>query len=221
MAIGLILLAVVGVLILFGVAQRVLDRMRLTDKQALLLVALMFLGGLIPEIPLGNMVRINIGGAIVPLGVCVYLLIRADTAKERVRAIVASIFAGGAVFLLGRLLPSEPTQTVMDPNWLYGLTAGVLGYIFGRSRRGAFIAGILGVMLADITQARVHWSMGINQALPLGGAGALDAIVLAGLIGVLLAELVGEVFERMSRGTKKDESRAFEHGDIVKKEREK
>ena len=41
MSIGLILLIVAGVLVLFGVGQRVLDKLRLTDKQALLFIALL------------------------------------------------------------------------------------------------------------------------------------------------------------------------------------
>ena len=39
MSTGMLVLTVVAVLVFFGVAQRVLDRMRLTDRQALLLVA--------------------------------------------------------------------------------------------------------------------------------------------------------------------------------------
>lgn len=68
MSLGMILLVVLALLILFGVLQRVLDRMALTDRQALLLVALIFVGGWLPDIRLG-MVSINIGGALVPLGV--------------------------------------------------------------------------------------------------------------------------------------------------------
>lgn len=41
MSIGLILLVIVGILVLCGVAQRVLDKLRLTDRQALLFVALL------------------------------------------------------------------------------------------------------------------------------------------------------------------------------------
>ena len=44
----MILLVVLALLILFGVLQRVLDRMALTDRQALLLVALIFVGGWLP-----------------------------------------------------------------------------------------------------------------------------------------------------------------------------
>ena len=86
----MILLVVLALLILFGVLQRVLDRMALTDRQALLLVALIFVGGWLPDICLG-MVSINIGGALVPLGVCVYLFFHAGTGRERIRCLVASV----------------------------------------------------------------------------------------------------------------------------------
>lgn len=76
MSIGMILLTVVAVLVFFGVAQRVLDKLHLSDRAALLLIALMFFGTLIPNIVIGN-VSVSPGGALIPLGVCVYLLIRA------------------------------------------------------------------------------------------------------------------------------------------------
>lgn len=68
MSLGMILLVVLTLLILFGVLQRVLDRMALTDRQALFLVALIFVGGWLPDLRLG-MVSLNIGGALVPFGV--------------------------------------------------------------------------------------------------------------------------------------------------------
>ena len=60
MSVGLILLAVVGILILFGVAQRVLDRLRLTDRQALVFTAALFIGGLIPDIRVTQAFSFNI-----------------------------------------------------------------------------------------------------------------------------------------------------------------
>ena len=52
MTIGSILLAASAVLVLLGVGQRVLDKMRLSDRAALILIAAMFVGGLIPDIRL-------------------------------------------------------------------------------------------------------------------------------------------------------------------------
>ena len=205
MSISLILLAVVSALILFGVAQRVLDRMQLSDRAALLITAAIFFGGLIPDIRLGRMV-FNIGGFVVPVGVCIYLLVKTDTGKEVRRAIVGSVLTAIAVFALGRLLPSEPEQMAIDPNYVYGLAGGVIAYLLGRSRRSAFICGVLGVVLADTATALLNWSQGIRTTLSLGVAGAMDTVVLSGLIAVLLAELVGEIIERMVRPTQRENS---------------
>ena len=142
MSIGFILLIVASILVLFGVAQRVLDRLRLTDRQALFFAALIFIGGLLPDIPITPVLSVNIGGSLVPLGLCVYLLVKAGTGKEVGRALAASALTAIAIYFMGRLLPDEPEQAFMDYNYLYGLAGGVAAYLFGRSRRGAFIAGI-------------------------------------------------------------------------------
>lgn len=201
MSIGMVVLTVVAVLIFFGVLQRVLDRMHLTDRMALLLVAAMFVGTLLPNVELG-MVSVNIGGAVIPLGVCVYLFVKADESKERLRAVIGAVVTGGAVYALSALLPDEPKAMFMDPNLLYGLVGGAVAWLLGRSRRGAFICGVVGVILADVATAVVNWSQGIHQQLVLGGAGIADTVVISGVLAVLLAELVGEVVERMTRRRK-------------------
>lgn len=221
MSAGLILLAVVGILILFGVAQRVLDRLRLTDRQALVFTAALFIGGLIPDVRVTQTFSFNIGGALVPLILCVYLLVRAGSGWEVARTLIAAALTGVAIYFMGRLLPNEPEEMPFDFNYLYGLAGGALAYLFGRSRRGAFVAGILGAMIADVWSAIDVWTSGVNQPLVLGGAGAADVIVISGLTAVLLAELVGELIERMTRGRQKDEKRVFDGGDFRERGRSK
>lgn len=96
-------------------------------------------------------------------------------------------------------MPDEPEAMLIDINLLYGLAGGVVAYLLGRSRRGAFICGVAGVIIADIITACINWSKGITQQLVLGGAGMADTAVISGVIAVLLAELVGELRERMAR----------------------
>ena len=199
MSIGTIVLTVVAVLIFFGALERVLDRMRLTDRAALLLIAAMFVGTLLPNIQLGR-VSLGIGGAVIPLGVCVYLLIRASESKEVWRSLIGAVLTGAAVFGLSMLLPDEPEEMFMDPNLLYGLAGGAIALLLGRSRRGAFICGVTGVILADVATAILNWSRGVDQRLVLGGAGIADTVVISGVLAVLLAELVGEIAERVARG---------------------
>lgn len=217
MSVGMIVLTVVAVLVFFGVAQRVLDKLYLSDRAALVLIALMFFGTLIPNIVLGS-VSLSVGGALIPLGVCVYLLVRAGTAKERIRAIIGSLVTAGIIYALSVFLPDEPETIVIDPMYLYGIVGGVVAYILGRSRRGAFICGVLGVMLADIAVAVVNWSGGIRQQLVLGGAGIFDAMVISGILGVVLAEFIGEVFERLARGNERPEESPI-HNPVRQKEK--
>lgn len=198
MSIGMVVLTVAAVLVFFGVAQRVLDRMHLTDRMALVLIGAMFAGTLLPNVDAG-MVSISIGGCIIPLGVCVYLFIKADEGKERLRAAIGAVLTGAAVYALSIFLPDEPEQMWMEPNLIYGLAGGLIAWLLGRSRRAAFICGVVGVLLADVATALVNWSSGINQQLVLGGAGIGDTVVISGILAVLLAELVGETVERIVR----------------------
>lgn len=202
MSVGMILLTVTAILVFFGVAQRVLDKLHLTDRAALVLIGLMFLGTLIPNVTIGQ-ISFSIGGAVIPIGICVYLLIRADTARERIRALLGSLITAGIIYAISHFIPEEPEAIRIDPMYLNGIAGGIVAYLLGRSRRGAFVCGVLGVLFADIAVAAVNWSRGIDQSLMLGGAGIFDAAVISGLIGVILAELVGEVFERLARGNER------------------
>jgi hypothetical protein len=214
MPLGLTLLVVASILVLFGVGHRILDRMRLNDKQALLFMAAIFIGGLIPDITLGRNFSINLGGAVVPLILAVYLYVKAGTQKEKSRAILASLISGAAIYLAGRLLPHEPETMPFDPNYAYGIIAGIVAYLFGRSRRASFIAGIVGVILADIAQGIENIISNIPAPVRLGSAGALDAVVISGLLAVMLAELVGELREKMQGGTAKKHMR-FDHAEFT------
>ncbi len=146
MSIGLILLIVTGLLVVFGVGERALDRLRLTDRQALLCIALIIGLGFVPDIPLGKNVTVNLGGCVLPVLLCAYLFIKAGTWMERGRAIAATLVTATAVYIIGRYTANEPETITFDPNYLYGIAAGVIPYLFGRSRRSAFIAGVLGVL---------------------------------------------------------------------------
>lgn len=204
MPVGTVLLLVIAALIYFGVGQRLLDRMRLTDTQALVAIALM-IGGSFITLPLRTgrtSVGLNLGGGLVPLGLVVYLLIRADTAQERVRALVAALVTGGIIYGISQFTDFDPSSPYLfiDPLWLFSIVAGIVGYLSGRSRRASFIAGVLGLLVVDL----IHFAQALLSNMPtrvvLGGAGVFDAMIVSGLIAVGLAEFVGETRERLEEG---------------------
>ena len=198
MSAGMVLLMIMAVLVYCGLLQRVLDRMYLTDRAALLLIGAMLAGTFLPGIQLGR-ISVNIGGAVIPFGVCVWLFLKADEPLERWRAALGSVITAAAVYGLTLLLPAEPETLPLDPTYFCALLGGAVAWLLGRSRRCAFICGVLGVLLADTAVAIVNWARGIDAALALGGGGIADAAVLSGLLSVLLCELIGEVAERILR----------------------
>lgn len=209
------MLLVVAVLIYLGAGHRVLDRMRLTDRAALGIILLMAAGSLVNlrVVPPPRELVLNLGGGLVPLGVSVYLLATADQAAERSRGVVAALLAGGAVYLLGRVLPPEEQTMWIDPGYVFGPVAGLIAYLAGRSRRAAFSAAATGTILADLG----HWAEGFSRPYPtrtwVGGAGAFDAVVIAAFLAVGLAELAGELRERVtSRAPEREQRRTGDEG---------
>lgn len=190
-------------LVFLGLLHRVLDRMRLTKWQALVLLGLMLLGGFLPDVVLGRALAFNIGGALVPLGVCVYLLATADTGLEKVRGLLAAVGVAVVVWGLETVLPAQPGagRLDLDPLYLPPLVAGLVAYLLGRSRRAAFIGGVLGIFLLEGGLWAYNLAAGVPMGtVVLGGGGVFGAMVVAGVLAVLLAELIGEIRERLRGG---------------------
>lgn len=204
--VGVITLVVVSLLIFFGVAQRVLDRMRLSDKGAFFVIGLLIIGSYI-DIPLarGNIdATLNLGGGIVPVGLAIYLLSKAGTNKEKIRALLGALTTGIIIYLIGSVLMKGPRNEfrniIIDPIFIYPIVGGLVAYLIGRSRRAAFVAATLGVLLLDFFHVIYLLTARIPGTVHIGGAGAFDSIVIAGIIAVILSELIGEGRERLQGG---------------------
>lgn len=203
MPLSYILLSITAFAILFGFAHRVLDRMKMTDMWAFLVIVGMIIGTFLPSLYVTKYVSVNIGGAVIPFAVSLYLFLKAESTRERVNAIVVSILAGVAVYIAGRILPAEPEAMIIEPNCVYGIVGGLIAYLFSRSRRSAFIAGVMGVILANVAQAIINSITGIKGAVPIGGAGFFDSVVISMIIAVFLSEVIGEAREKLQGGTSK------------------
>jgi uncharacterized membrane protein len=204
--IGMILLLIISILIYLGLAQRILDRLGLTDRIALGFIAAIIIGSFI-NIPIATArveVSINVGGALIPIGLAIYVLSRAGTLWEKARALLAAVVAATAIFFINtQLFPADPWHgglDFIDPLYVYPIVAGGIAYLISRSRRGSFVAATLGVIFLDLYDIAVLFARGGPGNIAIGGAGVLDAVVLSGVFAVLLAELVGETRERIQGG---------------------
>ncbi|NLB73656.1 MAG: DUF1614 domain-containing protein [Firmicutes bacterium] len=202
MTVGLILLLAVSVVVFLGFAHRVLDRMHLNDKQALVAVLLILLGGFV-DIPIYRglwTISLNLGGSVIPVIIAIYVLSRADTPSETGRGIFSAVATGAALVAISKVFTFEEGRTIIDSIYVFGLVAGAIAYLLGRSRRAAFVGAVLGVVLLDIAHLVEVIVRRIPSTVNLGGAGAFDAVIIAGIIAVGLAEIFGETMERLQRG---------------------
>ncbi|MCL4425309.1 MAG: DUF1614 domain-containing protein [Firmicutes bacterium] len=216
--VGSILLIIVAVLIYFGLAHRVLDRMRMTDRAALGFIVAMVVGSwwniTLTRAPVELIV--NVGGGLLPLILAIYLVATADTGAERSRGVLGALVAAAAVYGAAKLIPPEPTAgMVLDPVYTFSIIAGLVAYLVGRSRRAAFIAGISAMVLNDIAHYIEITTRGIPGRTWIGGAGAFDSTIVAGLLAVGLAELIGETRERLQGGSVKEQQEKGQAGQLT------
>ncbi len=203
--IGMLALIAVTALIYLGFLHRVLDRMRLTKVQALVILIAMLAAGFLPNIPLFGGLSVNIGGALIPAGVAVYLIITADEAAEKRRAFLTAGVVALLAYFSEKILPLHGDFGFdLDPLFVPAVVAAVTAYLLGRSRRAAFIGGIFGVLLTDILAFSENiFLYQMHVPIVLGSTGVFGAAVIGGMGAVLLAELLGETLERLRGGPRR------------------
>lgn len=203
MTLGIVILIAAGVLIYLGLAHRVLDRLHLSDRGALFVIGLLVVGTFI-DLPLSRRpeIFINVGGALVPLGIITYVLIKANTALERAKALIASLVTGVAVYVTAGLLAGfgHGYRDVLEPMFIFAILAGTIAYATGRTRRGAFVAAVGGILIYDIIIALQAIGQGLQTTIHFGGAGVFDTTILAGFLSLGFVEIFGELLERVQKG---------------------
>lgn len=193
---------ITGLLVYLGAAHRVLDRLYLTDTAALVVIASMIIGSFI-DLTLSRdpLLTVNLGGALIPLILSIYVFIKADSKRERLRAIIATILTAICIYALSIILKDfGHGQDILDPMYIFAISGGLIAYLLGRSRRAAFIAGTLGFLLYNLFIYYQVLTGEFRGQVRIGGAGVYDSIVISGVLALLLAELLGESLERLSGG---------------------
>ena len=195
MSVSLWILTILILLLMFGLGQRILDQMRLNDKQAIIILVMIVIGLLIPPIYIGRYFCFSIGGFLIPLVICVYMLISSGK-RDNLRALIGTILVGGIIYGLEWLMPAKTAEDIIiDPMFIYGIVAGIIAYVLGRSRRNALICSVFGISLSMIIQFIINLCLGAPTVLGLGVGGAFGTMIVSSIIAVALCEFLGRAFE--------------------------
>jgi uncharacterized membrane protein len=129
-----------------------------------------------------SVIAVNVGGALIPVLLSVYLLVRVG---GWIAAGLATAIVTAVVHYLARPVPGVG---ITVPGLLPAILAAILAVLFDRSRSGAvaYVAGTMGCLLgADILNLGIIPQMHAPIA-SIGGAGTFDAVFASGIIAVLL-----------------------------------
>ena len=134
----------------------------------------------------GTVVAVNIGGALIPAAVSIYLLIRRRIWGPGILAVV------GVAALCHALARPVPGLGIALPALVPGVTAAIIALVLAPREAApvAYVAGSLGVLIgADLLNLDKLQGLGAPVA-SIGGAGTFDGVFLAGIVAVLIASLL-------------------------------
>lgn len=208
MSVSLTIISIIILLIMFGAGQKILDNLRLSDGAALLILIAICIGLFIPPIWIGEYFCFSIGGFLIPLALSVYLLISCGWSRDLLRAFIGTILVAGIIYGLEWILPADPEEMLIDNMYIYGVVAGLVAYILGRSRRNAFISCLFGLTLASLIQWIVNFYMKTPSILGLGVGGAFGTYIVSIIIAVAVSEFIGRCFEA---ATENKEEKVFNY----------
>jgi uncharacterized membrane protein len=133
-----------------------------------------------------TVVAINVGGALIPMLVSIYLLLRT---RQRLRMLIAVAVAAIIVHALAEVVPGVG---IAVPMLIPPLTAAGVALLL--TTRGApavaYVAGSLGALIgADLWNLARLAELGA-PVVSIGGAGTFDGVFLTGILAGLLAAYI-------------------------------
>jgi uncharacterized membrane protein len=133
----------------------------------------------------GTVIAVNVGGAVIPTLMSIYLLIKRDLwIKGALATTVVAI-------IIHWLATPVPGVGIAVPVFMPAIITAIVALLLSRKEAAplAYIGGGLGTLIgADLTNLDKVRGLGAPVA-SIGGAGTFDGIFLTGILAVLLASL--------------------------------
>jgi len=127
---------------------------------------------------------INVGGALIPLGIAAFLLFRVPLQETFVAVLLMTLVSWKLSYII-------PGKGVVLPVLIPPLFAALFAFLLVPQDAAlvAFVAGTLGVLLGADVVRLPQVMRGEVGMLSIGGAGVFDGIFLVGIVAALLAGL--------------------------------
>ncbi len=135
----------------------------------------------------GTTVAINVGGAVIPILLSLYLMARNDL------WILGAIATAVVAFVCHMVAEPVPGVGIAEPIFTPPLASAIVSLVLSRRYAAplAYVSGSLGALIgADLLNIDKIQGLGAPVA-SIGGAGTYDGVFLTGVLAVLIASLSG------------------------------
>lgn len=135
----------------------------------------------------GTVLAVNLGGAVIPFVLSVYLIIKHRLYEQSILAV------GLVTFVVHWMARPVPGVGIAVPIFIPPVVTAIVALILAYRNPAplAYIAGSLGTLIgADLLNLNKVRDLGAPVA-SIGGAGKFDGIFLTGVVAVLLAGILG------------------------------
>ena len=158
---------------------------RVVERQVVEFMGVPFLAPVAVDWP-GTVLAINVGGAVIPILLSIYLLVRYELWTLGLIAVLI------VAFFVHQMAVPVPGLGISVPTFAPPLLAAFAALVLSRRYAAplAYVGGSIGVLVgADLLNLGLLKSLGAPVA-SIGGAGTFDGVFLTGVIAVVLASLV-------------------------------
>jgi uncharacterized membrane protein len=166
----------------FNIPVAYLPEQRLLSAQEIDFYGMRYVVPFVQQSP-GTLIAVNVGGAVIPVILSVYLLLRNAFWSQ---AAIATAVVAAVCYALSEPIPG---LGIAEPVFVPSVTAAIVALVLSREQAAplAYIGGSLGTLIgADLLNLGRIRGLGAPVA-SIGGAGTFDGIFLIGIVAVLIA----------------------------------
>lgn len=190
MTIGLVLLAVVAILIFFGLSDKFFKNLGVASWIGFLIALALIVGAVIPDITIGSGFIMNLGGFIVPVIGMIVLAAFIGWNWDLVRLAFAEISVAAVCVATRLLILPDSTGMILAATLIVGFVGGTVAFLIGRSRLSTLASVMGGVVLGDLIVNLIYvYGLG-GYTFSMGTRGVFDSIIIGCVFGILLLEAV-------------------------------
>lgn len=216
MIMGIVILAIVIILMLFGFGERLFERTGLPPWLAFVISAVFFGAFFIPEIVFDK-ISINVAGFILPIASAILFSVLIGLNLDLLRSFFAMLCVAAIILVVRILCLDLGERSVTVSTLVAGFLNGLVAFFIAGKTKGLVGAVFGGAVLGDASFALVDYCLYGADKIYLGERGTYNIIVIGAVFGLIVSALLRAIigtFKAKRKNKRLDNTEAAQDNDF-------